>query len=109
MAVDVPGVTVTVTPIEEMEPSIVDIDLPATRAAAACLEEVFGKAPYFIREGGSIGAVASFQKVLGVPVVLLGFANPDDRAHSPNESLVLANYEGGIRTVVRYWQALAAD
>jgi acetylornithine deacetylase/succinyl-diaminopimelate desuccinylase-like protein len=41
--------------------------------------------------------------------VLLGFTNPDDHAHSPNESLVLANYEGGARTVARYWAALAED
>ncbi len=58
-------------------------------------------------EGGSIGAVASFDKVLGRPIVLLGFTNPDDQAHSPNESLLLANYEGGARTVARYWEALA--
>ena len=44
-----------------------------------------------------------FQRVLGTPVVLVGFANPDDQAHAPNESLVLANYEGGTRTIVRYW------
>ncbi len=39
--------------------------------------------------------------------MLLGFTNPDDNAHAPNESLVLANYEGGIRTVVRLWAELA--
>ena len=53
------------------------------------------------------GAVASFDRVLGRPIVMLGFTNPDDNAHSPNESLVLANYEGGIRTIARYWQALS--
>ena len=51
--------------------------------------------------------MASFDKVLQVPIVLLGFTNPDDNAHSPNESLVLENYEGGARTVARYWEALA--
>ncbi len=53
--------------------------------------------------------MASFDEVLGKPAVLLGFTNPDDHAHSPNESLVLANYEGGARTVARYWAALAED
>jgi acetylornithine deacetylase/succinyl-diaminopimelate desuccinylase-like protein len=74
----------------------------------ACLRDVFGEEPYFLSEGGSIGAVASFDKVLGRPIVLLGFTNPDDHAHSPNESFVLANYEGGIRTIARYWEALAS-
>jgi acetylornithine deacetylase/succinyl-diaminopimelate desuccinylase-like protein len=45
--------------------------------------------------------------VLGLPVVLLGFTPPDDQAHAPNESMRLDNYEGGVRTIVRYWQRLA--
>ncbi len=107
LAVEVPGVEVAVSLVDTMRPSVVPIDHPATRAAAGCLQEVFGVEPYHIREGGSIGAVASFAGVLGKPIVLLGFTNPDDRAHSPNESMVLANWEGGTRTVARYWQALA--
>ena len=67
-----------------------------------------GHGGIFIREGGSIGAVASFDAVVGAPAVLLGFTNPDERAHAPNELLVLANYEGGIRTVARYWEALGS-
>jgi acetylornithine deacetylase/succinyl-diaminopimelate desuccinylase-like protein len=106
LAVDVPGVTVTVRLIDQMEPASVDVEHPAVSAAARCLTDVFGREPYLIAEGGSIGAAASFMRVLGAPVVLLGFANPDDQAHAPNESFVLANYEGGIRTIVRYWQAL---
>jgi acetylornithine deacetylase/succinyl-diaminopimelate desuccinylase-like protein len=107
LAVEVPGVRVTVTLHDTMRPFVVSVEHPAARAAARCLREVFGVDPYYIREGGSIGAVASFDEVLGRPAVLLGFTNPDDHAHSPNESLVLDNYEGGIRAVARYWAALA--
>ena len=109
LAVDVPGVVVEVRPIDTMDPFVVSIEHPAARTAARCLREVFGAEPYFIREGGSVGAVASFDRVLGRPVLLLGFTNPDDRAHAPNEMLVLANYEGGIRTIARYWEALAQE
>ncbi len=108
LAVDVPGVTVGVDLIDEMWPFVVSSEHPAARTAMACLHDVFGQEPYFLSEGGSIGAVASFDKVLGRPIVLLGFTNPDDHAHSPNESFVLANYEGGIRTIARYWEALAS-
>jgi acetylornithine deacetylase/succinyl-diaminopimelate desuccinylase-like protein len=108
LAVDLPGVEVSVRLIDRMDPASVDVEHPAVAAAARCLEEVFGREPYLIAEGGSIGAAASFMHVLGTPVVLLGFANPDDQAHAPNESLVLANYEGGTRTIVRYWEALGA-
>ena len=72
------------------------------------LEEVFGERPYYLREGGSIPAAASFATLLNVPVVLFGFTNPDDQAHAPNEQMVLANYEGGLRSIARYWEALAA-
>ncbi len=107
MAVAVPGVRVDITQLDEMWPFVVSPEHPAAQTAVACLREVFGAEPYFVYEGGSIGAVASFDRVLGLPLVMLGFTNPDDQAHSPNESLVLANYEGGARTVARYWEALA--
>ena len=45
--------------------------------------------------------------MLGLPVVLLGFTQPDDQAHAPNESMRLDNLEGGLRTIVRYWQRLS--
>jgi acetylornithine deacetylase/succinyl-diaminopimelate desuccinylase-like protein len=107
LAVDVPGVEVSVTLCDTMRPFVVSVEHPAAQAAAGCLREVFGVDPFYIREGGSIGAVASFDEVLGKPAVLLGFTNPDDHAHAPNESLVLANLEGGTRTVARYWAVLA--
>ena len=107
LAVEVPGVNVEVSQLDEMWPFVVSPEHPAAQTAAACLRDVFGKEPYFMYEGGSIGAVASFDRVLGLPIVMLGFTNPDDNAHSPNESLVLENYEGGARTVARYWEALA--
>lgn len=106
-AVDVPGVEVEVTLIDAMQPFSVSMDHPATLAGVRSVEEVFGQAPVFLREGGSIGAVASFDLFVGAPVVMLGFANPDCQAHAPNESMVLANYEGGVRTVARYFEALA--
>lgn len=109
LAVDVPGVVVAVRQLDAMWPFVVSPEHPAARVAAACLEDVFGKEPYHVYEGGSIGAVASFDKVLGLPIVLLGFTNPDDNAHSPNESMVLENYEGGARTIARYWEALARE
>ena len=107
LAVDVPGVEVEISQLDEMWPFVVSPEHPAAQIAAACLREVFGEEPYYVSEGGSIGAVASFDRVLGLPIVMLGFTNPDDNAHSPNESLVLANYEGGARTVARYWEALS--
>jgi acetylornithine deacetylase/succinyl-diaminopimelate desuccinylase-like protein len=36
----------------------------------------------------------------------MGFTNPDDHAHAPNESMVLDNYETGIRTICVLWDLL---
>jgi len=103
-----PGVEVDVWLINDGMWSLTGIDHPATRAAAQALEAVFGESPVYLREGGSIPAAASFGSMLGLPVVLLGFTPPDDHAHSPNEFMRLDNYEGGIRTVARYWETLGA-
>ena len=60
-------------------------DHPATQAAARALEAVFGAAPVYIREGGSIPVTPASTSTLGLPVVLLGFTQPDGNAHAPNE------------------------
>jgi acetylornithine deacetylase/succinyl-diaminopimelate desuccinylase-like protein len=101
------GVRSEVTLINTGHPSLSPLDHPATLAAARCLEEVFGQAPLFVREGGSVPVTASFASILGLPVTLVGFMNPDCRAHSPNEFVRLDNWEAGHRAMVRYWAALA--
>ena len=104
-----PGVRTTVTSLGGGRPSLTPMDQPATRAAARAIEATFGRAPFYIREGGSIPVCASFETVLGLPVVLAGFTNPDDNAHAPNESMILDNYERGIRAIARMWDEIAAS
>jgi acetylornithine deacetylase/succinyl-diaminopimelate desuccinylase-like protein len=103
-----PGLAVEVTELGGGHPSLTPIDHPATKAAARALEATFGRAPLFIREGGSIPVASSFATILGLPVVLFGFCPPDDNAHAPNEWMDLANYETGIRAIARYWDELGA-
>jgi acetylornithine deacetylase/succinyl-diaminopimelate desuccinylase-like protein len=103
-----PGVTTTVTNLGGGRPSLTPIDHPATQAASRALEAAFGQKPVYIREGGSIPVCASFEEVLGLPVVLMGFDPPDQRAHAPNEWMSLPNYERGIRAVGRMWDEVAA-
>jgi acetylornithine deacetylase/succinyl-diaminopimelate desuccinylase-like protein len=103
-----PGVRVEVTLLDTSRPMRTRIDHPAVRAAARAIRAAFGEEPLFIRSGGSIPVCAMFQDVLGLPVVLMGFTNPDDNAHAPNESMVLANWEGGIRAICSLFDELAA-
>ena len=102
-----PGVTTTVRQLGGGRPSLTPQDHPATQAAARALEATFGAAPVYIREGGSIPVCASFESILGLPVVMLGFTQPDEHAHAPNEWIDLDNYETGIRTIARMWDELA--
>jgi acetylornithine deacetylase/succinyl-diaminopimelate desuccinylase-like protein len=102
-----PGAQVTVSNLGNGRPSLTPMDHPATKAAARAIERAFGRAPVYSREGGSIPVCASFESILGLPVVLAGFTNPDDNAHAPNESLVLDNYERGIRAIGYLWDELA--
>jgi acetylornithine deacetylase/succinyl-diaminopimelate desuccinylase-like protein len=62
----------------------------------------------YIRSGGSIPVSALFDSMLGLPLVMLGFTNPDDNAHAPNETMVLLNYETGLRTITRLWDDLGS-
>ena len=95
LAVAPAGVTVTVNSLHGGKPSLTPSDHPATLAAARALEAVYGVTPVFIREGGSIPVTAVFEHDLGLPVVLLGFAQPASNAHAPNEWLLVENFERG--------------
>ncbi len=102
-----PGVKVTVEDLGGGRPSLTPIDHPMTRAAARALRSTFGRAPVYTREGGSIPISASFESILGLPVVLLGFAQPHENAHAPDEWMSLANYEGAIRAIVATFDEIA--
>jgi acetylornithine deacetylase/succinyl-diaminopimelate desuccinylase-like protein len=102
-----PGVTVEVRDLGMGKPVVVDADDAYARAALGALEATFGAKPYLTRGGGSIPVAEMFETILGRAPVMLGFANPDDHAHAPNEYMRLDNYEMGIRTLIRYWDAVA--
>nr|WP_272481725.1 M20/M25/M40 family metallo-hydrolase [Rhodothermus marinus] len=66
-------------------PVLVDTRHPAMQAAAEAMARVFGRRPYFTREGGSIPVVADFKRLLGLDSVLMGFGLNSDAIHSPDE------------------------
>jgi len=87
---------------------LVSEDSPYTPAAARAIEQAFGTPPVYTREGGSIPIVVTFSDVLGVDVLLLGWGQGDDNAHSPNEKFSLADYHRGIKASARLWEELAS-
>ena len=103
-----PGVDVRVQNLGTGRPTVVNADHPVAQASLRALEATFGVKPYLVRGGGSIPMAEVFDRVLGRPPILLGFANPDSRAHAPNEFMRMGNYETGIRTICRLWDDLAS-
>jgi acetylornithine deacetylase/succinyl-diaminopimelate desuccinylase-like protein len=91
------GITLEFIRHDASEPYLVDPQSGYGRAAQTALRKVLpGVEPALIREGGSIGVVASLKKVLGVDSLLLGLALPDCRAHSPNENFPVENFNLGM-------------
>ncbi len=86
---------------------VVSLDSPFIRAAAAAIEAGFGRAPVFIREGGSIPIVNTFASELDADVLLLGWGQDDDNTHSPNEKFSLDDYHRGTLASAHLWQELA--
>ena len=89
-------VELTLTRMHGGKPWMAEFDNKYVRAAGRAIEQGFGRAPVFNREGGSIPVVSTFQEELGVPSVLFGIGLPDENAHAPNEKLDLGNFHNGI-------------
>jgi len=106
-AIAPPGVRVRIQRLHGGRPSITPIDHPATLAAKRALERSFEKDVVFMREGGSIPVVATFDSLLHAPTVLLGVGLPDEHAHAPNERLNLDNFYRGTLAAAYLWQELA--
>src|SRR5258706_1300974 len=88
--------------------ALVDSNNAGVRALAKAQETIWGRKPYFAREGGSIGVVVQLQEYVGVDSVLCGFGLPDDNAHSPNEKLHLPTSYKRIDTFIHMIYNLSA-
>jgi acetylornithine deacetylase/succinyl-diaminopimelate desuccinylase-like protein len=97
-----PTVRSSVRVFSPIEPALVDRNHPAVRAAALAYQQGFGAPPVFIRSGGSIPVVNTFQKILKIPAVLMGFGLPEDHIHGPNENFHLPNFYNAIATSICY-------
>ena len=90
------SVKVTVRDLHGGDAWVAPTDHPALKAAGNAMLRAFGRKPVFVREGGSIPIVPSFEQMLKVPVVLMGVGLPDDNLHAPNEKMDLEQFYKGI-------------
>ncbi|HPS84643.1 MAG TPA: M20/M25/M40 family metallo-hydrolase, partial [Bacteroidales bacterium] len=85
------------------QPYVMPIEGKAYQAADAALTELFDKKPVPTRSGGSIPIIATFEEILGVKSLLMGFGLESDAIHSPNESFRVENFLNGIEAIVRFY------
>ena len=97
-----PYIQVKVTPSHGGEGYVCPINLPAYRAAEQAMTTAFGKMPLAVRRGGSIPIISTFEQVLGIKSILMGFGLEENAIHSPNENFRLDIFRKGIEAVVEF-------
>ena len=102
------GVTATVTHLHGGNPWRADLAGPLFDACARALEAAFGRKPVIQGEGGSIPVVGDFARILGAPVLLVGFGLPGENAHAPDEWISQDNFRRGMRAMAALWDEYTA-
>lgn len=99
-----PTVKVKVTALHGGQAYVSPIDMPAYKAAEKAYQEIYGKKPIPVRSGGSIPIISTFEKILGIKSILMGFGLEEDAIHSPNENYPLENFYKGIETITAFYK-----
>jgi acetylornithine deacetylase/succinyl-diaminopimelate desuccinylase-like protein len=85
-------------------PYVAPTNTAAFRAASKAYETTFGIKPVPTRSGGSIPIISTFEQVLGIKSILMGFGLDTDAAHSPNENYHLECFFKGIETITWFYK-----
>ncbi|MFM7808449.1 MAG: dipeptidase [Planctomycetota bacterium] len=101
------GYRLDITSFGRNPPIRVADESPYLTAAEGALQRVYGRGPVRIGTGGSIPAVGSIQRILGLESLLVGFGLDDDRVHSPNEKFELACLRRGALSHAAILHAIA--
>ena len=88
-------------------PYLAPTDHPVFEVAKRAFAKAFGRPTVFIREGGSIPFVRTIADATGKPCLLMGFGQPDENAHAPNEWLDLENFHLGIKSAAYLYDELS--
>lgn len=101
------GVNVTISEFDKGAPYLTPFDHPLIQAAGRSYERIYNVPTAFTRGGGSIPIVASFDEILSLPVVLMGFGLNSENFHAPNEHFHLENFDKGLRVLGDYLHEVA--
>lgn len=98
---------VVVHPEGSMYPYQAPQEGPMAEAIQKAIRFGFDRDPVLVREGGSIGAVVSMEKVFRCPVMFLGLSLPEHGYHAPNENFDWQQASGGMAAFVKYFDLIA--
>jgi acetylornithine deacetylase/succinyl-diaminopimelate desuccinylase-like protein len=101
------SVKVKVTALHGGQGYVSPIDMPAYKAAEKAFTDTYGIVPVPYRSGGSIPIIATFERVLGIKSILMGFGLEADAIHSPNENYPLKQFFRGIETIAGFYKHFA--
>lgn len=85
--------------------TVLEGELPP--ALKRAMKFAFKVDPVFVRDGGTIGAMTSIEKVLKCPVLFLGLSLPEHGYHAPNENFDWQQASGGMVAFAKYFEEIA--
>jgi acetylornithine deacetylase/succinyl-diaminopimelate desuccinylase-like protein len=103
------GRAVRITERHGYDPAKTPADLPISRRVVEIVERAHDGQPAVVvpTAGGSVPLWA-FTDLLGLPTIVVPYANANNRQHSPNEHIRLDHLYQGIRTTARLLLELGA-
>jgi acetylornithine deacetylase/succinyl-diaminopimelate desuccinylase-like protein len=101
-----PGVEIELVELHGGLPWKTEVGGKYLEAATTALEAAFGTRPVLQGEGGTIPIVVEFERILGAPALMVGFALPGANMHAPDEWFPLDNFEKGIGALVHLYREL---
>jgi acetylornithine deacetylase/succinyl-diaminopimelate desuccinylase-like protein len=85
--------------------TVVEGQLPD--ALKRAVKFAFKRDAVFVRDGGTIGAMTSIEKVLKCPVLFLGLSLPEHGYHAPNENFDWQQASGGMVAFAKYFEEIS--
>jgi acetylornithine deacetylase/succinyl-diaminopimelate desuccinylase-like protein len=85
--------------------TVLEGELP--QALKRAIKFAFKRDAVFVRDGGTIGAMTSIEKVLKCPVLFLGLSLPEHGYHAPNENFDWQQASGGMVAFAKYFEEIA--
>jgi acetylornithine deacetylase/succinyl-diaminopimelate desuccinylase-like protein len=83
------------------------VEGPLPEALKRAVKFAFKRDAVFVRDGGTIGAMTSIEKVLKCPVLFLGLSLPEHGYHAPNENFDWQQASGGMVAFAKYFEEVA--